>query len=49
VILHDVFHFHRSGTSAEGRVEGKLLKTGYLPTFIGDLIAKGLIDNGEFL
>jgi pilus assembly protein CpaF len=47
VELRPIFEFRRRGTSASGAVEGEFLATGYLPSFLGELIVRGLIPKGE--
>jgi pilus assembly protein CpaF len=45
--LRPIFEFRRRGTGADGAVEGEFLATGYLPSFLGELIVRGLIQKGE--
>jgi pilus assembly protein CpaF len=45
--LRPIFEFRRRGTGAGGAVEGEFLATGYLPSFLGELIVRGLIQKGE--
>jgi pilus assembly protein CpaF len=45
--LRPIFEFRRRGTGANGVVEGEFLATGYLPSFLGELIVRGLIQKGE--
>ena len=49
LVLHDIFVFHRTGTSASGEVLGEHRTTGYVPSFLDEFITQGLIDGGEFL
>ncbi len=49
LVLHDIFVFHRTGTSEFGEVLGEHRTTGYVPSFLGEFITQGLIDGGEFL
>ena len=49
VRLSDIFRFKRSGLGPLGEVQGAFRATGCLPTFLDDLIAMGLIDDGEYL
>jgi len=49
LVLHDIFSFHRTGTSASGEVLGEHRTTGYVPSFLDEFITQGLIDGGEFL
>jgi pilus assembly protein CpaF len=45
--LRQIFEFRRRGTGAGGAVQGEFLATGYLPSFLGELIVRGLIQKGE--
>lgn len=47
--LKDIFVFKRTGTAANGKIEGEFRATGYLPSYIGDFITHGLISGGRFL
>jgi pilus assembly protein CpaF len=47
VELRPIFEFRRRGTSPSGAVEGEFLATGYLPSFLGEMIVRGLIPKGE--
>jgi pilus assembly protein CpaF len=47
VELRPIFEFRRRGTSEGGAVLGEFLATGYLPSFLGELIVRGLIPKGE--
>jgi len=47
--LHDIFSFHRLGMADGGKVLGEFRASGYLPSFIDDFIAQGLIVDGDFL
>ena len=49
VMIEDVFRFQQRGISDEGRIEGEIVMTGYIPSFIPDLINKGLIEDGSFV
>ncbi len=49
LVLHDIFSFHRTGTSPSGEVLGEHWTTGYVPSFLDEFITQGLIDGGEFL
>jgi len=42
-----IYEFRRSGTGAEGRVQGEFVATGHLPTFLDEFIVRGLIKPGE--
>ncbi len=45
--MRSIFEFVRTGTGSAGEVEGRFRATGYLPSFIGELITRGLILPGE--
>jgi pilus assembly protein CpaF len=45
--LRPLFEFVRTGTSAEGKVIGSFQATGYLPSYLPELIVKGLLEPGE--
>jgi pilus assembly protein CpaF len=47
IALTPLFEYRRSGTGPDGRVLGANVATGYLPTFLGDFIVRGLIAPGE--
>lgn len=47
--LHDIFAFHRTGTSPSGDVFGEHRTTGYVPSFLDEFITQGLIEGGEYL
>ena len=47
--LHNIFAFHRLGTGERGEVLGEFRASGYLPSFIDEFIAQGLIKDGDFL
>ncbi|MCZ7677457.1 MAG: CpaF family protein [Sandaracinaceae bacterium] len=49
VELHEIFAFHRSGTGPKGEVLGEYRASGYLPSFIDEFIAQGLVKDGDFL
>jgi pilus assembly protein CpaF len=49
VEIAEIFAFHRSGTGPNGEVLGEYRASGYLPTFIEEFIAQGLISAGDFL
>ncbi|MBS2015315.1 MAG: Flp pilus assembly complex ATPase component TadA [Deltaproteobacteria bacterium] len=42
-----LFELTRDGTAADGTVIGEHLATGYLPSFVDELLAKGLLAEGE--
>jgi pilus assembly protein CpaF len=45
--VRKIYGFERSGTGPRGEVLGSFLATGYLPTFLDELIVRGLIKPGE--
>jgi pilus assembly protein CpaF len=47
VRIRPIFEFVRTGTGPDGRVLGSFRATGYLPSFLGDFIVRGLIPPGE--
>ncbi len=47
--LYDIFRFERTGTGQAGKVVGEFRATGYLPSFLDQFIAQGLIEGGDFL
>lgn len=47
--LHEIFSFQRTGTGANGEVLGRHRPTGYVPSFLDEFIAQGLVDSGEYL
>jgi len=49
LLLHDIFCFHRTGTGPGGEVLGEHRSTGYVPSFLDDFIARGLVEGGEYL
>lgn len=49
LVLHDIFCFHRTGTGPRGEVVGEHRSTGYVPSFLDDFIARGLVEGGEYL
>ncbi len=48
-LLHDIFEFHRTGTNRTGEVLGEYRATGYVPSFLEEFIAQGLIGEGTYL
>jgi pilus assembly protein CpaF len=42
ILLKDVFIFRQTGTSQTGRVEGRYLPTGYVPSFVHDFTRRGI-------
>ncbi len=49
VELHDIFSFHRTGTGPGGKIIGEFRASGYLPSFLDEFIAQGLITDGDFI
>ncbi|MCB9598612.1 MAG: Flp pilus assembly complex ATPase component TadA [Sandaracinaceae bacterium] len=49
VELHDIFAYHRTGLGEGGKILGEYRATGYLPTFLDEFIAQGLITDGDFI
>jgi pilus assembly protein CpaF len=47
--LRDIFTFERTGTGDRGEVLGSFENTGHLPSFLGEFINRGLIDDGDYL
>jgi pilus assembly protein CpaF len=45
--LRQIYGFDRHGTGPKGEVLGSFLATGYLPSFLDELIVRGLIKPGE--
>ncbi len=49
LLLYDVFCFHRTRTEPDGSIRGEHRSTGYVPSFLGDFIARGLVEGGDYL
>ena len=49
VELRDIFEFKAAKVSEEGRIRGQFLATGYLPSFLDQFIAQGLVEDGVYL
>ena len=47
VRLRPIFEFAQHGVRADGTIEGRHQPTGYLPSFLHELIVKGIIRQGE--
>ena len=45
--LRKIYGFERDGTGPNGEVLGSFSATGYLPSFLDELIVRGLIKPGE--
>ncbi len=50
LILEDIFKYQQRGIDSEGKIQGAVVLTGYIPSFIPDLLNQGIItDDGSFL
>lgn len=49
VELHEIFAFHRLSTGPNGEVVGEYRASGYLPSFLDEFIAQGLVKDGDYL
>ena len=49
IVVSEIFTFARAGTGGDGRVHGTHRRTGYVPSFLGDFIRRGLVDEGGYL
>ena len=49
IVLNDIFAYRRTGTGDGGKIIGEFRATGYLPSYIDEFIAQGLVDEGEYL
>jgi pilus assembly protein CpaF len=47
--LHEIFGYYRTGTGPKGEVLGEFRASGYLPSFVDDIIAMGLAEKGDYL
>jgi len=47
--LHEIFAFHRTGTGPKGEVLREYRASGYLPSFLDEFIAQGLVTDGDYL
>ena len=45
--VREIFEFEQTGVTPEGRVVGDFEATGYLPSFLDEILARGLIKPGE--
>jgi pilus assembly protein CpaF len=45
----EIFAFHRTGIGPGGKVLGEYRTTGYVPSFVDQFIAHGLVPDGDFL
>jgi len=49
LILEDIFEYKQRGIGADGKTSGEMVLTGYIPSFIPDLVDQGIIKDGRFL
>ena len=49
LILEDIFAYKRRGIGPDGKVIGEMVLTGYIPSFIPDMVDQGIIQDGSFL
>jgi pilus assembly protein CpaF len=49
ITMHDIFTFARTGTGKDGRAQGEFRATGFMPTYLDELITHGLVTDGEYL
>ena len=49
LILEDIFEYKQRGVGPDGKVIGEMVLTGYIPSFIPDLVEQGIIQDGSFL
>jgi pilus assembly protein CpaF len=49
LILEDIFEYKRRGVGPDGKIIGEMVLTGYIPSFIPDLVDQGIIQDGKFL
>ena len=49
VELRDIFEFKVKCSGTDGRIKGEFLPTGYLPSFLDQFIARGLVEEGDYL
>ncbi len=47
--LEDIFKFQQRGADADGKIIGEMVLTGYIPSFVPDLINAGIISGGSFI
>jgi pilus assembly protein CpaF len=45
--LRPIFEYVRTGTTPDGKVQGAHQSTGYLPSYLSEMMIKGLIPKGE--
>jgi pilus assembly protein CpaF len=46
LILEHIFEHHQRGIAEDGTVLGEIILTGYIPSFIPDLVNRGIIETG---
>jgi pilus assembly protein CpaF len=46
---YEIFSFQRTGMGLRGKVLGEFRTSGYVPSFVDQFIAQGLVEQGEFL
>jgi pilus assembly protein CpaF len=46
-LLRPIFQYVRRGTSLDGKADGEFVSTGYLPSYLPELIVKGLVGADE--
>ena len=49
MVIEDIFEYRRTGHDERGKATGEWLATGYVPSFIQDLVETGIIKDQEFL
>jgi pilus assembly protein CpaF len=49
VVLRPIFEFVRTGTAPDGKIVGEFRPTGYLPSFLDQFIALGLVQGKDYL
>jgi pilus assembly protein CpaF len=42
VVMQDIFEFKQTGVDSDGKIEGKFIATGSVPTFIEDISTRGM-------
>ncbi|MBN1653757.1 MAG: CpaF family protein [Deltaproteobacteria bacterium] len=47
--LREIFAFNRTGTDAQGRIQGVFRSTGVMPSFLDEFITHGLVNDGVYL
>jgi pilus assembly protein CpaF len=49
IILEDIFLYKQRGVGADGKIQGEIVLTGYIPSFVAELMNQGIISDGNFL